>query len=59
MIVDLGDDADSVGAVYGQLAGAFYGVEGIPAKWREKLAMRALIEQLADGLYQSASKLSA
>jgi ADP-ribosyl-[dinitrogen reductase] hydrolase len=28
--VNLGDDADSVGAVAGQLAGAFYGVSGIP-----------------------------
>lgn len=28
--VNLGGDADSVGAVAGQLAGAYYGVEGIP-----------------------------
>ena len=33
--VNLGDDADTTGAVYGQLAGAYYGVEGIPSGWRE------------------------
>lgn len=49
-VVNLGEDADSTGAVYGQLAGAFYGVEGIPAEWRDKLAMRERIEELADGL---------
>jgi ADP-ribosyl-[dinitrogen reductase] hydrolase len=31
--VNLGDDADTVGAIAGQLAGAFYGLEAIPADW--------------------------
>jgi ADP-ribosylglycohydrolase len=48
--VNLGDDADTTGAVYGQLAGAYYGVGGIPARWLEVLALRADIERLADGL---------
>lgn len=30
-------DADSVASVVGQIAGAFYGVENIPAEWIEKL----------------------
>jgi len=51
LAVNLGNDADTTGAVYGQLAGAFYGESGIPAEWREKLAMRAVIESLADRLY--------
>lgn len=51
-VVNLGEDADSTGAVYGQLAGAFYGVEAIPAEWRAKLAMRDQIEALADGLHR-------
>ena len=38
-------------AVYGQLAGAFYGADGIPAEWRARLAQRALIEDYADQLY--------
>ena len=37
---NLGDDADTVGAVTGQLAGALYGLSGIPADWLEKLAWR-------------------
>lgn len=48
--VNLGDDADTTGAVYGQLAGAFYGEDGIPAGWRAKLAMRELIERRAGEL---------
>jgi ADP-ribosylglycohydrolase len=45
--VNLGDDADTTGAVYGQLAGAFYGVGRIPDRWLDKLAMRTLIEEYA------------
>ena len=48
--VNLGDDADTTGAVYGQVAGAYYGVAGIPTDWLELLAMRSGIERLADGL---------
>ena len=48
--VNLGRDADTTGAVHGQLAGAFYGVEAIPAEWRAKLALRDEIERLADAL---------
>jgi ADP-ribosylglycohydrolase len=44
---NLGDDADTTAAVYGQLAGAYYGVQGIPRDWVEKLAMRELIEETA------------
>lgn len=53
-VVNLGEDADTTGAVYGQIAGAYYGVEGIPAEWREKLAMRELIEQRAAELHAMA-----
>ena len=35
--VNLGGDADTIGAVYGQLAGAYYGLDGIPKEWREGL----------------------
>ena len=50
LAVNLGDDADTTGAVYGQLAGAFYGQDNIPVSWRNRLAMRELIEALADKL---------
>jgi len=53
-VVNLGEDADTTGAVYGQIAGAFYGADGIPSEWREKLAMRELIEQRATELHAMA-----
>ena len=49
--VNLGEDADTTAAVYGQLAGAFYGCGGIPEKWLYKLAKREVIEKIASGLY--------
>lgn len=50
LAANLGEDADTTAAVYGQLAGAHYGVEAIPAAWLEKIAERELIESLAEGL---------
>jgi ADP-ribosylglycohydrolase len=50
--VNLGDDADTTGAVYGQLAGAYYGASGIPSTWRRMLAMRTRIEELAAKLLE-------
>ncbi|MEP6915545.1 MAG: ADP-ribosylglycohydrolase family protein [Acidobacteriota bacterium] len=47
LAVNLGDDADTTGAVYGQVAGAYYGVGDIPDRWLAKLAHREAIEQLA------------
>lgn len=52
--INLGNDADTTGAVYGQLAGAYYGDEGIPEHWRMQIAMRERIIELADGLYDLA-----
>ena len=51
LAVNLGDDADTTAAVFGQIGGAFYGASGIPAEWREPLALRPTIERLADALY--------
>jgi ADP-ribosyl-[dinitrogen reductase] hydrolase len=48
--VNLGDDADTVGAVCGQIAGACYGADGIPGEWVEKIARRDLIESFAAAL---------
>lgn len=31
--VNLGGDSDSIGAVYGQIAGAYYGFDAIPSSW--------------------------
>ena len=42
--VNLGDDADTTGAICGQLAGAYFGIDGIPAEWLEGLAKRDWLE---------------
>jgi len=48
--VNLGDDADTTGAVCGQLAGAYWGESGIAAEWLEGLARLEMIEQALSGL---------
>src|SRR5690606_16357936 len=53
--VNLGDDADTTGAVFGQIAGAFYGEQTIPAEWRERLAMADLIDELTGALAEGAT----
>lgn len=54
LAVNLGEDADTTGAIYGQLAGAFYGEKGIPESWRYRLAHRLLIEHFAERLFHLA-----
>lgn len=54
LAANLGDDADTTAAIYGQLAGAHYGVDGIPVEWCAKLAMAEEITALADALYEHA-----
>ena len=49
--VNLGDDADTTGAIYGQLAGAYYGVNAIPQDWIERLALREFISEKATALF--------
>jgi ADP-ribosyl-[dinitrogen reductase] hydrolase len=53
---NLGDDADTTAAICGQIAGAYYGVEAIPAGWLSKLALREIIERLADQLYEMGTR---
>ncbi|MBX9685290.1 MAG: ADP-ribosylglycohydrolase family protein [Candidatus Obscuribacterales bacterium] len=54
LAVNLGEDADTTGAVYGQIAGAFYGEDDIPESWRKQLSMRSTIETFAERLLQLA-----
>lgn len=53
LAANLGDDADTVTAIYGQLAGAYYGEEGIPANWLERLAWRDKLAKLALSLHDA------
>ena len=45
--ISLGDDTDTVGAVYGQIAGAYYGLSGIPQYYKDNLMMYNLIYDTA------------
>lgn len=49
--VNLGNDADTTGAVYGQLAGTYFGNDNIPKDWLNKLTHRELIESYATRLF--------
>ena len=52
--VNLGGDSDSIGAVYGQLAGAYYGYEAIPQEWiravKDYRRVDGLIDDFLDAL---------
>ena len=56
LAVNLGEDADTTGAIYGQLAGAFYGETGIPGAWRSKVVARATITEIAERLFELAQQ---
>ena len=49
-IANMGGDSDTNAAIYGQLGGAFYGVEAIPASWRSTLHQVEEIDALARAL---------
>ena len=57
-VVNLGDDADTVGAIYGGLAGAFYGLEAIPSDWLDALQKRDVVEGIANELAVVGAQLS-
>ena len=50
LAVNLGNDADTTAAIYGQIAGAHYGVNSIPASWRDQLAEGTLLQEFATKL---------
>jgi ADP-ribosyl-[dinitrogen reductase] hydrolase len=51
LAANLGDDADTVAAVTGQIAGAIWGEAGIPEDWIAKLAWRDQIRDRAMRLF--------
>lgn len=56
LAVNLGQDSDTTAAIYGQLAGAYYGYNAIPKKWRDTLIKRKQIEGFALKLYRLANR---
>ena len=53
LAVNLGDDADTVGAVAGQIAGAKYGFESINPTWIKQLAWNDRIINIANKLHEA------
>lgn len=51
--VNLGNDTDTTAAVAGSIAGAYYGVEGIPTEWLNCLARKEWIADLIEKFEKS------
>ena len=49
--VNLGDDADTVGAVAGQVAGALWGCSRIPERWKQRIAWSDKLLTIAEELW--------
>lgn len=56
LAANLGEDADTTAAVAGQIAGAIYGLSGIPVAWLDRLAWRAEIEHQARYLFEHSAQ---
>jgi ADP-ribosyl-[dinitrogen reductase] hydrolase len=50
LAANLGEDADTTGAITGQLAGAIYGCSAIPPKWMRTVAWGPRIRGMASAL---------
>lgn len=53
--VGLGSDTDTTGAVAGALAGARYGFDAIPSRWRDQVQYRDELSELAECLLASSA----
>jgi ADP-ribosyl-[dinitrogen reductase] hydrolase len=53
--VNLGGDADTIGAVTGQIAGSIYGLSSIPERWKQGLFDYARLVDLAEMLFDKDS----
>jgi ADP-ribosyl-[dinitrogen reductase] hydrolase len=51
MAVNLGGDTDTIGAVTGGIAGAYYGMEAIPERWLNTLRVKDEMIHLAEQLF--------
>lgn len=49
MIINMGEDTDTVGAIYGQIAGAYYGINGIDNYYIDNLYKKDMIRSMIDG----------
>jgi ADP-ribosyl-[dinitrogen reductase] hydrolase len=53
--VNLGGDADTIGACAGALAGAYWGLAAIPTRWARAIQERSTLRALARDLYSAAT----
>ncbi|CAF1161492.1 unnamed protein product [Rotaria sordida] len=54
--VNLGDDTDTTAAIYGQLAGAFYGYDKLPSEWINMVYAKRFVECLCDWIAYEGSR---
>ncbi len=55
MATNLGDDADTTSAICGQIAGAYYGLDGIPDDWQQNVFWAKHILDLTNQLLKHSS----
>ncbi len=53
LAANLGQDADTTAAIAGQLAGAVFGIQGIPPAWLDALAWRERLTEAAGRLFDA------
>ncbi|CAE6446158.1 unnamed protein product [Rhizoctonia solani] len=57
LLLPLGSDVDTVGAVYGEIAGACYGYDEIPTRWLGALQKQDILEDAYKGIVDLGLKL--
>jgi len=50
--VSLGGDTDTIASMAGAIAGAWYGIDGIPVEWSNACEATGIAKELADKLYE-------
>jgi poly(ADP-ribose) glycohydrolase ARH3 len=55
--INLGGDTDTLGAMCGALAGAYWGINEIPSNWLDKLEDMEYIKELAEKLFKLKAEL--
>ncbi|WP_299588473.1 ADP-ribosylglycohydrolase family protein [uncultured Microbulbifer sp.] len=53
LAANIGNDADTTAAICGQIAGAYYGISGIPEEWQQQICWSEDIILLAENLYRT------
>ena len=56
--VNLGGDSDSIGAVYGQVAGAYYGFKAIPSRWVGAMKDHEMLDKRIDDFIKVIQELT-